>query len=88
VNFLTAMARDVPVSRDDVVVAVTPVSFDIAGLELLLPLLVGGQTVVASREAAQSGEELRRTLSEVGATLLQATPASWRCCRNGSVAAS
>jgi amino acid adenylation domain-containing protein len=77
-NFLAGMARDLPVSRDDVVVAVTPVSFDIAGLEIFLPLSVGARTVVTSRDVAQSGEELRRKLTEVGATLLQATPASWR----------
>jgi len=78
VNFLTAMARDLQASHDDVVVAVTPVSFDIAGLEIFLPLTVGARMVLASREVAQDGDALRQKITEVGATLLQATPSSWR----------
>ena len=76
VNFLTAMAQDLSVSQDDVLMAVTPVSFDIAGLEIFLPLSVGGRTVVASHEV--DGGKLRRKLEDIGATMLQATPASWR----------
>ncbi|MCJ9736472.1 AMP-binding protein, partial [Bradyrhizobium sp. PRIMUS42] len=78
VNFMTAMAGELSVSSDDVLMAVTPVSFDIAGLELFLPLLAGGRIVLASQAMTQDGRALGERLAEVGATMLQATPASWR----------
>jgi acyl-coenzyme A synthetase/AMP-(fatty) acid ligase len=52
-------------------------SFDIAALELLLPLLVGGRVVVAEREEASDGQRLSSRVEEVGATVLQGTPATW-----------
>jgi acyl-coenzyme A synthetase/AMP-(fatty) acid ligase/acyl carrier protein len=58
--------------------SVTTLSFDIAGLELYLPLLVGGRVALASREESSDGERLLRRLSESGATVMQATPATWR----------
>ena len=62
----------------DVLLAVTTLSFDIAALELFLPLLVGARLVVASRETAADGAQLRRQLQQTGATVMQATPATWR----------
>ena len=56
--------------------AVTTISFDIAALELLLPLASGAQVVVATEAATADGEALR-TLA-AGATVLQATPTTWR----------
>jgi acyl-coenzyme A synthetase/AMP-(fatty) acid ligase len=58
--------------------AITPLTFDIATLELLLPLTVGGCVVMGSDEAAADGARLRRELEESEATTLQATPATWR----------
>ena len=49
-------------------------SFDIAGLELYLPLLTGGKLVVASREATLDGRLLMQLLEQSGATIMQATP--------------
>ena len=63
---------------DDVLLAVTTISFDIAILELLLPLVQGARLVVASRDEARDGDRLARMLEEVGATVMQATPATWR----------
>ena len=78
VNFLASMADRPGLGADDVLVAVTSLSFDIAGLELYLPLLVGARLVVASREQAADGTLLARLLDDAGATALQATPATWR----------
>jgi amino acid adenylation domain-containing protein len=75
-NFLASMAREPGMSAGDVLVAVTTLSFDIAVLELLLPLTVGARVRVASREAAADPQRLRRLLA--GATAMQATPATWR----------
>jgi len=44
-NFLTSMAREPGLTADDVLVAVTTLSFDIAVLELQLPLTLGAMVV-------------------------------------------
>ena len=78
VNFLTSMQKEPGLTQDDTLVAVTTLSFDIAGLELYLPLVTGAKIVLASREQAADGKRLVELLSESQATLLQATPATWR----------
>jgi surfactin family lipopeptide synthetase A len=78
VNFLWSMRREPGLTAEDVLVAVTTLSFDIAGLELYLPLLVGARLVVAPREATYDGRLLRQLLDHSGATVMQATPATWR----------
>jgi amino acid adenylation domain-containing protein len=77
-NFLASMRRRPGLGEEDVLVAVTTLSFDIAGLELLLPLVTGGRVVVAGREAVTDGRRLAALLAESGATAMQATPAMWR----------
>ncbi len=62
---------------DDVLVAVTTLSFDIAGLELYLPLIVGGRIVLA-REETSNPRALASLLDRAGATVMQATPTTWR----------
>lgn len=64
--------------KRDRLLAVTTISFDIAGLELWLPLLTGAQIVVASREEATDGIALRGLLEQHDITILQATPVTWR----------
>ena len=65
-------------TASDVLVAVTTLSFDIAGLEMYLPLLVGGKLVVASRDVTMDGRLLMQLLEQSGATIMQATPTTWR----------
>ncbi len=77
-NFLDSMAREPGLGASDVLAAVTTISFDIAGLELYLPLVVGARIELLSREVAMDGEALSKALAESGATVLQATPATWR----------
>jgi amino acid adenylation domain-containing protein len=78
VNFLTAMRARPGLSADDVLVAVTTLSFDIAVLELLLPLTVGARVVIAPREVTMDGARLVELMRDEGATCMQATPATWR----------
>ena len=78
VNLLSAFRGIVDASPRDVLVAVTTLSFDIAGLELLLPLVTGGQVVIAGRDVAADPAKLMGLLSDAGATIVQATPATWR----------
>jgi amino acid adenylation domain-containing protein len=78
VNFLCSMEREPGMTPDDALVAVTTLSFDIAGLELYLPLLVGGRLVIATREATMDGRVLMALMKRSGATVMQATPTTWR----------
>jgi|GEM_PF-628006 len=78
VNFLRTMREAPGIAPDDVLMAVTTLAFDIAGLELLLPLTVGARVVVADRETAADPRRLAALLAKCGATVLQATPATWR----------
>lgn len=78
VNFLHTMAHQPGITAEDVLLSVTTLSFDIAVLELLLPLTVGATTVLVSRATAMNGEALLHTLEQSQATIMQATPATWR----------
>ncbi len=77
-NFLQSMATRPGCVAGDVLVAVTTLSFDIAGLELFLPLITGATVVVASRDVAADPAQLATLLDASGATILQATPSTWR----------
>src|SRR4030095_6415039 len=78
VNFLLAMADRPGLGPQDVVPALTTLSFDIAGLEIYLPLAVGGRVEMVSKEKASDGMLLAARLAACGATVVQATPATWR----------
>ncbi|MFC6023893.1 AMP-binding protein, partial [Plantactinospora solaniradicis] len=78
VSFLTAMARRPGLSAEDVVLAVTTFGFDIAGLELWLPLLSGAQVVVADRDTVRSPRALAAIIDTAGVSVVQATPATWQ----------
>ncbi|HXO18854.1 MAG TPA: amino acid adenylation domain-containing protein, partial [Thermoanaerobaculia bacterium] len=77
-NFLRSVEREPGLAAGDVLLAVTTLAFDIAALELLLPLLVGARIALASREEAADAARLRGLLASSGATAMQATPATWR----------
>jgi amino acid adenylation domain-containing protein len=76
VNFLLSMLRRPGLEPDDRLLAVTTLSFDIALLELLLPLAAGASVEAASREEAADARLLSARLA--GVTAMQATPATWR----------
>jgi non-ribosomal peptide synthetase component F len=78
VNFLNSMRREPGLTADDVLLAVTTLSFDIACLEIFLPLTTGATLEVATREVASDGTLLLDTIERTGATVLQATPVTWR----------
>jgi amino acid adenylation domain-containing protein len=78
VNFLTAMRATPGLGAGDALLAVTTLSFDIAALELFLPLGVGARVELASRETAADARALAARLAATGATVLQATPVTWR----------
>lgn len=77
-NFLASMQREPGLTEHDRLLAITTLSFDIAVLELLLPLSVGAQVVLADRETAGDGPALLALLQRTRATVMQGTPSSWR----------
>ncbi|MGB3737061.1 MAG: amino acid adenylation domain-containing protein, partial [Ilumatobacter sp.] len=77
-HYLHGTRRTPGMSPSDVIVAVTTLSFDISVQELILPLVVGAQTVIVPRSTAIDGAALQTVLSDCGATVMQATPTTWR----------
>lgn len=78
VNFLWSMKTEPGLTEEDVLLSVTSLSFDIAVLELLLPLIVGARVELASEAVAVDGFRLSQALGDAGVTVMQATPTTWR----------
>jgi amino acid adenylation domain-containing protein len=78
VNFLVAMADRPGLARHDVLLAVTTISFDIAALEIYLPLLRNARLVLAEDADIADGARLTARLHDSGATVMQATPSTWQ----------
>ncbi|HOU90370.1 MAG TPA: AMP-binding protein, partial [Polyangiaceae bacterium] len=77
-NFITSMKREPGFTENDCLLAVTTTTFDIAGLELFLPLCSGGTVEIVPREVAMDPKRLRQRLDDERITCMQATPATWR----------
>src|SRR6185437_14109093 len=78
VNFLLSMQIEPGFTSDDTLLAVTTLSFDIAALELYLPLISGGTVVIASDEEIHDPAHLIMRIEDSACTMMQATPATWR----------
>ena len=83
VNFITTMRAKPGLVAEDVLVAVTTLSFDIAGLELYLPLTTGARVVIAPAAATEDPRALSALLERTQATIMQATPTTWRMLIDG-----
>jgi amino acid adenylation domain-containing protein len=77
-NLICSMARVPGFTADDTLLAVTTICFDIAGLEIYLPLVSGGVLEIASAETAADGFALRQQMDRRRPTVMQATPATWK----------
>ncbi|WP_439674075.1 amino acid adenylation domain-containing protein [Embleya sp. MST-111070] len=77
-NFLATMSRRVPLSPADRLLAVTTISFDIAALELYLPLISGAAVVLANKDTVSDPAAAVATIGRHGVTVVQATPAFWQ----------
>jgi amino acid adenylation domain-containing protein len=78
VNFLNSMEREPGITENDRLLSVTTLSFDIAVLEIFLPITTGACIVLASRDTATDGMKLIEKLTQHDITIMQATPATWR----------
>ncbi len=77
-NFLHSMRNDAGLTAADRLLAVTTLSFDIAALELFLPLVIGAQVVIAALETSTDAQQLAQALEDHEISAMQATPATWR----------
>ena len=77
-QFLAAMQEQFPLTAQDRLLAVTTIAFDIAALEVFLPLLEGAGLVLVTKEAVRDPAVLIQKIADTGATLMQATPSLWR----------
>jgi amino acid adenylation domain-containing protein/non-ribosomal peptide synthase protein (TIGR01720 family) len=78
VNLLVSLGRRCRFDDASVLLAVTSLSFDIAGLELFGPLLVGGEVVIVDAQTARAGDQLAAACTRVRPTIMQATPSTWQ----------
>jgi amino acid adenylation domain-containing protein len=78
VNLLAAMQRELGAGPADVLLAVTPLAFDISVLELFLPLSVGAAVALVDAGTASDGARLGAAVPELRPSLMQATPATWQ----------
>jgi amino acid adenylation domain-containing protein len=78
VNLVTTIAAEPGAKPEDHFLAATTLSFDVSTLELFLPLVIGAQMTVVSREVAMDGHLLGETIEKAGISVVLATPATWR----------
>jgi amino acid adenylation domain-containing protein len=78
VNCLHSIRQAVELIPSDAFLALTTISFDIAALELFLPLTTGAKLVLPSRDEVLDAKLLLDRLKECGATVMQATPSAWK----------
>ncbi len=78
VSLLTGLAEPAMALGGRTMLSVTTLAFDIASVEIFLPLTTGGRVVLADRETVLDGARLAAAAERAQAGLLQATPATWR----------
>lgn len=78
VNFLRSMAERPGIDASDTLLAVTTISFDISVLEIFLPISVGAKLVMVDKDVSGDGRKLAEKMRDSGASIMQATPATWR----------
>ena len=77
-NLLATMADAPGFTAQDRLLAVTTLSFDIAALEIFLPLITGGRLILAPADVARDPTALAALIATARPTVMQATPATWR----------
>ncbi len=77
VNFLCSMALEPGINENDRLLSITTISFDIASLELYLPLIKGATLILADQEIARDGLLLLKLIKKENISFLQATPTTW-----------
>jgi len=77
VNILIAATREPWLAAQDRILAVANYNFDIAGVDMFLPLLVGAECHICTTEKARDPKLLMQEIARVRPTMMQATPTRW-----------
>ena len=77
-NLIQSMAKRLDFTPERRLLAVTTLAFDIAALELFMPLCYGGTVVIADEDTSRDGEKLAAAIQEFSVDTMQATPSTWR----------
>ncbi len=77
-NFYHAIIESPGITANDILLAISTISFDISFTEIILPLLTGASIYLSSEEEQKSGEELRRIIESYKITILQGTPTTFK----------
>ncbi|WP_052691930.1 non-ribosomal peptide synthetase [Teredinibacter purpureus] len=77
-NYLLSVQKDPGIDETDVLLNLTSLSFDIASLELFLPLITGAKTILSSRWDAADPRQYSLLMQRHDVSILQATPSTWR----------
>lgn len=78
VNLMYSFQKTPGITSKDITLAVATISFDIAGIDIYLPLCSGAQIIMADSITAKDGRALLDIVRNEGVTILQATPYTWR----------
>jgi amino acid adenylation domain-containing protein len=78
VNLLLSVQRSPGMNADDIILGITTISFDIAELEMFLPLVSGAQLIIVDSEVARDGRALLDIIQTERVSIMQATPFTWR----------
>jgi amino acid adenylation domain-containing protein/non-ribosomal peptide synthase protein (TIGR01720 family) len=83
-NFLIDMQTRIGISYNDSLLSLTTISFDIAALEIYLPIITGAKVIIAPNYAVTDAYELMRCIKNTSCTIMQATPATWKMLINSN----
>ncbi|MES2062020.1 MAG: amino acid adenylation domain-containing protein [Bacteroidota bacterium] len=78
VNLMYSLQKAPGINSSDNMLAVATISFDIAGVDIYLPLSAGAQIILADAITAKDGRALLDIIRNQNVTILQATPYTWR----------
>ena len=77
-NLLLSIQKSPGIIAGDIMLSITTISFDIAQLELLLPLISGAQLIIADNDIVKDGRALLGIIKTESISVMQATPYTWR----------
>ncbi|MGY6520979.1 MAG: non-ribosomal peptide synthetase [Mongoliitalea sp.] len=77
-NFLESMQQCPGIFKGQRLLAITSISFDISGLELLLPLIAGATVVLATSEEHKDGKAISQLIQKWEVDIVQGTPSTFK----------
>ncbi len=77
-NLLHTIQKEPGLIDTDVLLSVTTISFDIAAVELFLPLITGATVIITDTAATKDSRLLLNLVKKHQVTIMQATPNTWR----------